>query len=111
MISDKELLSAYIIRPACQSQNPIIAYAFPLCDNLLRIVNLSGKELRIMSIPELYEWAISSNVAVESPITTKACPYVPEDEEAFNRLKNLNERRRKEEIEVCLNRLKKLLSK
>lgn len=109
MISDKELLSAYIIRPACQSQNPIIAYAFPLCNNLLRIVNLSGKELRIMAISELYEWAIASNVIVESPVTSKQCPYTDDDEEAYNALEALKERDRREEIEACMKRLRKLI--
>lgn len=110
-MTDKELLSAYIVYPLGQSKTPLIAYALPISDTLLRLYNIAGIPLRIIAIQDLYTWALSCNVCVEPPILSDTIRYTEEDDIAYNRLldyETMEDARRKADITRCINRLHSL---
>lgn len=109
-MTDNELLSAYVLRPAYQSRTPIIAYAIVVGDSIVRLHKLSGEAIKTMSISDLYVFALNNDLSVEAPITCRQVPYTDDDREAYRRLLKADEEKRKAEIEYCMARLKKLLN-
>lgn len=110
-IDDKVLLASYIIRPAVQDKNPILAYGLPIYNNTISLVSVTGKEIRVLELQELYEWALACGVIVERPITSKQLPFTEQDGKAYERLEDIQEKERRTEIDIYLSRIKRMLGK
>lgn len=108
-MTDKELLSAYIVRPLTQSKTPIIAYALPIFQDVFELHKLNGAVIKTLSVSDLYAWALSNDLIVEAPVLSDKVTYNDSDEKAYNRLVMVDELKRKAEIEFCMTRLKRLL--
>lgn len=111
-MTDKELLSAYLVRPLGQSKTTLIAYGLPIGGNLVRLYNAVDKPLRVLSVNDLYTWAVSCDVCVEPPILSDNVRYTDEDIMAYNRLvefDKMEDARRQADISKCLDRLRTML--
>lgn len=109
-MTDKELLSAFTISPPFQSKNPIIAYAVPLYGDVVQLRKINGQVIKVMTISDLYAWALSNDLSVDAPVLNEKVKYNDSDEKAYIRLMEAEEQKRKAEIEFCMARLKKLLN-
>lgn len=111
-MTDKQLLSAYIVRPLEQAKSPIIAYALPCGDNCVTLYGIDDRIMRTMDLDHLYSWALCSNVVVEPPVLTASNRYTQEDDKAYRELTELDEledSRRRAEIDMVMLRLRRLL--
>lgn len=108
-MTDKQLLSAYIVRPLDQSKHPIIAYALPCGDNCVTLYRIDDEVMRTMAINDLYSWALCSNVVVEPPVLTSSNRYTAEDDNAYRELMELDDSDRRAEIDMVMLRLRRLL--
>lgn len=108
-MTDKQLLSAYIVRPLEQSKSPVIAYALPCGDNCVTLYGIDDRVMRTMALDDLYSWALCSNVIIEPPVLTTSNRYTQEDDKAYRELTELEDSRRHTEIDMVMLRLRRLL--
>lgn len=113
LLTDAMLLRSYVVRHGLYNKCTIIALAVPFVGDTVTLYAVANdgsiKPLRVMTVDDLYTWAIGQNLQVDSPINLS---YTPEDDDAYKRLQaqeQAQEQARRKELSDALDKICRIL--